>query len=66
MGKRGEREGSEEGGGEGKCVKERGEGGGRVQITRSCFISNKYHSEVLLKIDTVKDRGVRGGIRNPW
>ena len=28
--------------------------------------SDKYCSEVALKIDTAKDRGVRGGFQNPW
>ena len=39
--------------------------GGGLQITKSCLVSDKYHSEVALKIDTVKDQGVRGGLRNP-
>ena len=36
------------------------------QITRSCWVSDKYQSEVALKIYTVKDRGVRGkGVPEP-
>ena len=37
-----------------------------IQITKSCLVSDKYCSEVALKIDTVKDQGVRGGFQNPW
>ena len=33
---------------------------GWIQITKSCLVSDKYCSEVALKIDTVKDRGVTG------
>ena len=33
-----------------------GGGGGGVPITKSCLVSDKYRSEVALKIDIVKDR----------
>ena len=36
------------------------------QITKSYFVSDKYRSEVALKIDSVKDQDVRGGLMNPW
>ena len=32
------------------------------QITKRCLVSDKYRSEVALKIDTVKDGGVRGRV----
>ena len=38
---------------------------GGVQITKCCLVGDKYHSEVALKIETVKDRGVRGGFGTP-
>ena len=34
---------------------------GGFQITKNCLVIDKYRSEVAIKIDTVKDRGVRGG-----
>ena len=30
------------------------------------YFSDKYRSEVAVKIDTVKDQGLRGGFRNSW
>ena len=33
---------------------------GWFQITKSSLVSDKYRSEVALKIDAVKDRGVKG------
>ena len=32
----------------------------KVQITKTCLVSDKYRSEVALKIDKVKDQGVWG------
>ena len=40
-------------------------GRGEVQITKSCLVNDKYCSEIPLKIDTVKDQGVRWGSRTP-
>ena len=38
-----------------------GRGGGRgFQITKSYLVSDKYRNEVALKLDTVRDQGVRG------
>ena len=38
---------------------------GGFQITKSCLVNDKYRNEVVLKIDTVKYRGVRGGWEVP-
>ena len=35
-------------------------GGNGVQNHQSCLVSDKYRTEVALKVDTVKDQGVRG------
>ena len=39
--------------------------GGRFQITKSCLVSDKYRSEVALKIDTVKRGLAEGGSGTP-
>ena len=36
-----------------------------MQTTKSCLVSDNCCSKVALKIDTVKDRGVRRGVSEP-